>query len=127
MNKLPVGVLETIEDTIDRWNQFSGAIADEKLADWPSCLRLKDDISVVETYITQLEASLAEAKADSKRLHDLELALKEGDVCDVTASDMIEPGKWEYIEIQFDSDREPVIRGNLADAIDEALEEQNRD
>ena len=59
MNKLPVGVLETIEDTIDRWNQFSEVIADEKIKDWPSCIRLKDDMSVVETYITQLEAKNA--------------------------------------------------------------------
>jgi len=60
---------------------------------------------------------------DSKRLDKLEKALKEGDVCDVTASDMVEPEKWKYIEIQFDSDREPVERESLADAIDEAMEE----
>ena len=68
MNKLPVGVLETIEDTIDRWNQFSEVIADEKIKDWPSCIRLKDDMSVVETYIAQLEAKL---KLESGRLDKL--------------------------------------------------------
>ena len=77
MNKLPMGVLETIEDTIDRWNQFSEAIADEKIKDWPSCIRLKDDMSVVETYIAQLEAKL---KLESGRLDKLERILSQSNL-----------------------------------------------
>ncbi len=74
----------------------------------------------IQQYIAQLEA-------DKKRLEDLEHALKQGDVCGVTATDWIGPDKYKYIEIEFSSDREPVTRESLTDAIDEAMEEQEYD